>query len=162
MKPIYINFKPSKILNTLLILACMGSVSLLILVEFSNVLKLVLVVLIVSCTAYNTIKKALLLMPWSFIGLHINIKNEWLLQCKNGRNVKVIIRETTVVTPYLTILNFDFCPASFMTDASDNSGKTKMQRYLLSNSLVILPDSIDAENYRQLRMRLRWGTLALG
>ena len=152
MKLIYINFKPSNILTTLLISAGLGSVSMVLLVEFSYVIKILLLVLIVICTVYFVIDKALLLMPYSFVTLRVGINDDWQLQSKDGRNVEIFLSKDSVVTAHLTILNFRIAPVS----SSERSIKNILQNYLFSHSLVILPDSVDAENYRQLRLRLRW------
>jgi len=112
-------------------------------------------ILIALSTIYYAMDKALLLMPWSYVKLHVDVKNEWKLQCKDGRNVVILISKDSVVTPHLTILNFNIYRAN--TDGSKSNNQA--QNYLLSSSIVILPDNIDAESYRQLRVRLRWGQL---
>ncbi|HSI38251.1 MAG TPA: protein YgfX [Methylotenera sp.] len=136
MKPIQLNFKPSYILTMLLILASVGACCMLIIVDLSWQLSLLISSAVIGLASYGVLQKGLLLLPWSYVALSINIKNEWRLIRKDGRHVEIIVREDSVVTPYLTVVNFE----SFW-----------------SRSLVILPDAVDAESYRQLRVRLRWG-----
>lgn len=152
MKSIYINFKPSNILSILLISAGLGSVTLLFLVELSHLTRLLLAMLIVFCTIYSVINRALLLMPWSFVALRADKNNAWQLQCKDGRSIQIFISKESLVTAHLTILNFTIATAS----ASEHSIKNALQHYLLNNAVVLLPDSMDAENFRQLRLCLRW------
>ena len=136
MKPIQLNFKPSYILTMLLILASVGACCMLIIVDLSWQLSLLVGSVVIGLASYSVVEKGLLLLPWSYVALSINIKNEWLLIRKDGRHVEIIVREDSVVTPYLTVVNFE---------------------YFWGRSLVILPDAVDAESYRQLRVRLRWG-----
>ena len=63
---------------------------------------------------------------------------------KDGRRQEVRIMPSTVVTPLLTVVHYRlhesacYCP----------------MRYVL-----ILADAVDAEDYRRLRVCLRWATL---
>ena len=136
MKPIQLNFKPSYILTMLLILASVGACCMLIIVDLSWPLSMLIGCAVIGLASYSVLEKGLLLLPWSYVALSINIKNEWRLIRKDGRHIEIIVSEDSVVTPYLTIVNFE---------------------YFWSRSLVILPDAVDAESYRQLRVRLRWG-----
>lgn len=108
----------------------------LIIVDLSWQLSLLISSVVIGLASYSVLEKGLLLLPWSYVALNINIKNEWRLIRKDGRHVEIIVREDSVVTPYLTVVNFE---------------------YFRLRSLVILPDAVDAESYRQLRVRLRWG-----
>jgi toxin CptA len=51
-----------------------------------------------------------------------------------------IISGDSFVTPYLTVLNL------------------KPEGARFAHALVILPDSLEAESFRRLRVRLKWGT----
>lgn len=124
-----------------------------ILVDLSWQLSLLLSSAVVGSALYSMLEKGMLLLPWSYVSLNINIKNEWRLIRKDGRHIEVAVRANSVVTPYLTVVNFE--------KKNVNSPKISqpylLARFLWVRSLVIFPDVVDAESYRQLRVRLRWG-----
>ena len=62
-----------------------------------------------------------------------------LLVARNGDQVTARVLADSLVTPYITVLN------------------VLPQGSHLARSVIILPDSLDAESFRQLRVWLRWG-----
>ncbi|MEO6422439.1 MAG: protein YgfX [Candidatus Nitrotoga sp.] len=63
-----------------------------------------------------------------------------LLVARNGDQVTARILADSLVTPFITILNV-----------------LPRGKYL-ARSVIILPDSLDTESFRQLRVWLRWGS----
>ena len=63
-----------------------------------------------------------------------------LLVARNGDRVTARILADSLVTPFITILN------------------VLPQGSYLARSVIILPDSLDAEAFRQLRVWLKWGS----
>lgn len=101
--------------------------------------------LIWLATIYVLIRDSLLLFPWSPVGLHINAKNELKVIRKDGRILdELCLKEDSVVTPLLTIIHYR------------TSSMTWQQR-LFGPCLIILPDSAEADDFRQLRVWLLWG-----
>ena len=62
-----------------------------------------------------------------------------MLVARNGDQVTARVLADSLVTPYITVLN------------------VLPQGAYLARSVIILPDSLDAESFRQLRVWLRWG-----
>jgi len=60
------------------------------------------------------------------------------LETRDGQYLPCVILGSTFVAPYLVVLN------------------VKLLNKFLGCSVVILPDSIDGEEFRQLRVLLRW------
>jgi toxin CptA len=60
------------------------------------------------------------------------------LVARNGDQVTARVLADSLVTPYITVLN------------------VLPQGSYLTRSIIILPDSLDAESFRQLRVWLRW------
>jgi hypothetical protein len=56
----------------------------------------------------------------------------------------LIVCADSVVTPYLTVVRY-------------RSNNASLLRHIFTAPLIILPDAIDVESYRQLRVWLRWG-----
>ncbi len=63
-----------------------------------------------------------------------------VLTLRGGDQLAGQVLRTTLVTPFLTVLN------------------VRPQGARLARSVVILPDSLNAESFRQLRVRLKWGS----
>lgn len=61
------------------------------------------------------------------------------LALRDGNKLEGTISGDSLVTPWLTVLNF------------------LPQDSRFAHSVVILPDSLDAESFRQLRVWLKWG-----
>ena len=63
-----------------------------------------------------------------------------LLVARNGDQVTARVLADSLVTPFITVLN------------------VLPQGTHLARSVIIVPDSLDAESFRQLRVWLRWGS----
>ncbi|TFW70779.1 hypothetical protein C3Y98_08885 [Methylotenera oryzisoli] len=85
------------------------------------------------------------LLPWSPVALHVNAKNQLNITRKDGQSLSDLsLNGDSIVTPWLTILQFRPKDAIYW------------QR-LLNHSVLILPDSTDAQSFRQLRVWMLWG-----
>ena len=144
MKPIQLDFKPSIVLTLIIGAIGLGAGAILILPTLIWQIKLMLGIVILSVVIYNVCHYGLLLLPWSCVALNVSSSNQLELVRKDGKCLQVNISSDSVVTPYLTVIN------CIVQDA--NSFKR-----LFSRHLVILPDMLEAEAYRQLRVWLRWG-----
>lgn len=108
-------------------------------------IKLLLVVAVVLSAAYAVYGYGLLLLPWSGVALMVNAKNELQITRRNGVQLSdLLVCADSVVTPYLTIVRY-------------HPKNAPMLRRIFTARLIIMPDAIDAESYRQLRVWLRWG-----
>ena len=67
--------------------------------------------------------------------------DQWLLEDASGRQFRAILQPTTVVHPSVVVLNFKL---------PDNAW------WWRKRAVVILKDSIDGDQFRRLRVRLRW------
>lgn len=117
----------------------------LILLDLYWQLKLAIVTVIAFSAGYAVYCYGLLLLPWSCIALAVNAKNQLLVTRRDGTQmVDVAVAADSVVTPYLTVVRFYRKNAAVLSR-------------IFSLQMIILPDSLDAESYRQLRVWLRWG-----
>lgn len=118
--------------------------------------KLLLVLVISGSASYVVCCYGLLLLPWSCVALNVNVKNQLQLIRKDGKTLDVVAQGNSVVTPYLTVLN---CKLSNRDQLAGMSFITQflLKLNLTNVSLTILPDALDHESYRQLRVWLRWG-----
>lgn len=156
MKPIQLNFKSSIQLSALIVGVSFGACCILIPLTLFWQIKLLLSLVILGSASYAVCCDGLLLLPWSCVALSVNVKNQLQLIRKDGKVLDVVVQENSVVTPYLTVLN---CKLSNSDQLDDMQWMTRrlLQLNLTQLSVTILPDALDSESYRQLRVWLRWG-----
>lgn len=94
-------------------------------------------VLLVSATFYLK-RDALLTAQNSTIALQVHSDCQCEIQNRLGEWEDVELLGTSFVAPYLTVLNFKI------------AGKR------LAKHVVIFPDAVDSEHFRQLRVLLKW------
>ena len=144
MKPIQLDFKPSIRLTLIICMMGLGAAAILILPAWIWQIKLLLALLISGAVIYNVCQYGLLLLPWSCVGLSVDSRNQLQLARRDGKVLSVDVCGDSVVTPYLTVVNCRIQDANIFAR-------------LLTRHLLILPDMLDAEASRQLRVWLRWG-----
>lgn len=147
MKPIQLDFKPSLALMLIICTMGLGAGVILILPALVWQIKLLLGFGILAASMHALCRYGLLLLPWSCVALNVNSHNELTLVLRNGDLLQVQVCHDSVVTPFLTVVNCKGKDARLLVR-------------LLAMHLVILPDMLDAEDYRQLRVWLRWGKLS--
>jgi hypothetical protein len=109
-------------------------------------LRVLLMLMVLLLVVYNVWRYALLRLPNAVIAISVNKANQLHLVLKNGQQIEVIVQPNTVVTAFLTVLN---CVPK---------EATTLQK-LLAKHVVILADAVDVEQFRQLRVWLRWAKL---
>jgi len=67
------------------------------------------------------------------------------VRLRNGKTARGQVVEGSFVAPYLTVVRYRV---------------TGARRFSMDKSVLILPDSIDRELFRMLRVRLKWGKAA--
>ena len=148
MKPIRVNFKPSFIACVLFAAVTISALCIVMLQTFAWQIKLIACVMIAGMGVYTICQHGLLVLHGSCVAILINQKNQIQLLLKDDRLVEVTLLPNSVMTTSLTILN----------------GQPKeafgWQR-LLTHHILIFADCVDAEQYRQLRVWLRWGYPAI-
>lgn len=101
-------------------------------------LDLIAIAVLVASLVYDLRKTALLQAPDAVIGLEITSDDKFSIQTRRGEWIESEVLGSTYVTSFLTILNLKVI----------DSGRT--------TRAVILPDSLNAEDFRKLRVWLRW------
>jgi toxin CptA len=103
--------------------------------------------------------------PRSVFGFELTDDMTCILETKEG-NIACAILGSTFVAPYLTVLELK--PLESQEESAGSSGAAQKgsrgwrggwwrnRRKRAPRSLVILPDAIDTEIFRQLRVLLRW------
>lgn len=108
-------------------------------------IKLMLIIAIVLSAIYTVGCYGLLRLPSSCVALMVNAKNELQITRRDGVQLADLsVTADSVVTPVMTVI------------AYHRKNATLLSRIFCAR-WIIMPDALDAESYRQLRVWLRWG-----
>lgn len=122
----------------------LGAIAILIPLALVWQIKLLMSIAILSTALYAICLHGLLVLPCSCLALRVNSDNTLTLMLGNGRQLQTAVCRNSVVTPYLTVVNCKMQDAPIF------------MRWF-SMHLVVLPDRLDKETCRQLRVWLRLG-----
>ena len=95
------------------------------------------IVLLASAVFYFK-RDGLLAFPHSIIALQVHSDCQCEIKSRQGEWIEAELLGTSFVAPYLTVLNF------------------KVAGKRLARHIVIFPDAVDSEDFRQLRVLLKW------
>jgi len=128
---------PSQYLAAILTVVHSATIAAFIPLYLPLLAKFLLAAVLLISLGYQLAKLAWLTAPSSSIAIKLE-GDQILLSTRNGEQLPAIILRDSLVTPYLTVLNI------------------KAQGTHVSRSIIILPDSLDKESFRQLRVWLKW------
>jgi toxin CptA len=138
----HFEFQPSRYLVILLAAMHGMAAAIVLLLNLPWEWKSALLAAVLASMLYYLLRDALLRLPSSCIGLFLGEQGGITLLRRDGRQVPCRILPASVVTPRLTVLNI------------------LAEGDCFKRTLVILPDSLKAELFRQLRVWLKWHQLA--
>ncbi|WP_411182366.1 protein YgfX [Nitrosomonas sp. Is37] len=108
-------------------------------IDWSIFIKLIGTILLAISLYLYLRYHALLLSPRSIVSLHFSEDGSTCTaQTQSNEHITFIVKSDTFVTPYLTVLSM------------------KSPYSIFPRNIVIFPDGINAEKFRQLRIWLRW------
>jgi len=145
--PLQIELKPSKIALGVTLIVHLGAVVALLLSSISIAIKSLGMLLIVSSTLYSLsrigwTRHFKLSLRWVPIFKSVCWRDEfWYLRVDNGTEYIAQLLPSSYVSRWLVVVNLR------VTDLPWHSRNV---------SLLFLPDNIDKELFRRLRIRLRW------
>lgn len=134
----HFKFHPSHYLAAILMAAHGATLAALFSLPFPLWVKTALTFLLLLNLGYQLRRAAWLSAPSAAVALKLEGELA-LLTTRAGEQLSGQILRDSLVTPHLTVLN------------------VLSQGARLARSVVILPDSLDAEAFRQLRVWLKWG-----
>ncbi len=135
--PLRLELKPSPKLLWVLAFAHLGAAGLLLTTSLPAWAVSCLALGVLGSFLWLTTRHALLMQSGAVVWLLWGAGNEWLLGARDGTRMAAQLNPQSFVRPWLTVLLL--APAS--------GGPMR--------NVVILPDSLDAESFRRLRVRLR-------
>ena len=133
-----IRLKPSGYLTLLLSAAHTIAIGLVLALPLPIGLKLITTLVFCVSLVFYLRRNARLAAPNSIIALEIMEDCACAIETRSGKRLDCILLPTSYVSASLTILNL------------------KADGEMLARHVVILPDSINPEDFRKLRVLLRW------
>ena len=133
-----IDLRPSRILAAILVIAHGAAIAVIALVSVPLWLKLIAIAALAVNLMFEIRQTVLLRAPDAVVALEIASDDALSIQTRRGDWITCEVLGSTYVIYFLAIVNLK----------EQGSGRAKRA--------VILPDSIDAEDFRKLRVWLRW------
>jgi toxin CptA len=134
----HFKFSPSFHLAVMLCMAHGAFLMVLPLLALPFWSRLMLAAVALFSLAYYLRRDAWLRAPYSCVELALE-GSDAVLKLRNGVQLRGGIAHGSLVTPYLTMLN------------------VSLPEWHRTRSVIILPDSMAKDSFRQLRVWLRWG-----
>ena len=131
-------FQPSYYFAAMLVAAHGVTLAALFPLAFPIWAKTALAFFVLLSLGYHLWREAWLSAPSASVGLMLE-GDQVVLTTRDGEKLTGQILRDSLVTPFLTVLNVLPQGARF------------------ARSVIIMPDSMDAESFRQLRVWLKWG-----
>ena len=132
------SLRPSHILAAILILAHGAAITVVALVGMQQWLQLLAIAALLANLAYVVARAALLRGSSAVVALEVTSDNALSIQTRSGEWIECEVLGSTYVVSFLTVLNL----------REIEKGSVR--------HIMILPDSMDAEDFRRLRVWLRW------
>ncbi len=136
--PLHVRIGPSRRLTGLLVLVHVAAWAVLYPLAFPATLKLALAAAIVASGVHSVLKTALLRSRHAIVALEIDNEGMKVRERGTGQWRACRVLGTTFVSNHLTVLNLELV----------KSGKIR--------HVVLLSDNVDRDDFRRLRVRLRW------
>lgn len=133
-----ITLRPSWVLAAILAVAHGAAIAMIALVSLPPWLQLIAIAAFVLNLIFEVRKSALLRSPNAVVAIDITSDDAFSIQTRRGGRIECEVLGSTYVTVFLAVLNL----------REIDSGAARR--------VTILPDSIDKEDFRKLRVWLRW------
>lgn len=153
-----VRLKPSMRLAMTLSLAHFSAIGLLWPLTLPAIAQLAGSAILALSLVFHLRRYALLSSPASVRGLELSDEMICTLELGRGERITCTLLGSSFVAPYLTVLELK--PLRILESGKSMQSLTPVSRSPLrifsGRSVTILPDGIDAEEFRQLRVLLRW------
>lgn len=134
----HFTFHPSNYLALSVVFAHAVVAAVLFFISIPAAALVLLLVVLTGSAAYYVLRDARLILDSAWVALSLDAEGVVLTNRKGETWAGKLLR-TSVVTPYLVVLNIEI-----------NGQRCR-------GNIALMPDSMDAESFRQLRVTLKWG-----
>lgn len=131
------SLQPSRTFTSLLMAVYSVALLVIFMLPLGALAKSALAVLLISSLVYYGCRDAWLLLPTSHVAIRLD-GDGVVLKSRDGREISARVSRDSVVTPLLTILN---------VSSQDRQN---------IHAVIIFPDSMDKERFRELRVLMKW------
>ena len=134
----HFTFHPSRYLILMIVMAHAVAAGAFLFVPISKIALFLLLIVLAVSMVYYVLRDAGLILGGAWIALGLE-DDRVVLHNRKGEEVVGALLRSSVVTPYLVVLNIAL------------PGQRSRR------NVVLMADSMDAESFRQLRVALKWG-----
>jgi toxin CptA len=144
MHQIVLGIRPSIVLS--LVLGAMSLLGVVCLAVLPWPWRLLSWLMLLAAAGHAILQHGLRRLKHSVVTLQLKPDNSVSILLKDGRRQAVRIMPSTVVTPLLSVVHYRLQESAW---------------YWPMRHVLILADAVDAEDYRRLRVHLRWSKLPI-
>jgi toxin CptA len=144
MHQIELGIRPSIVLS--LVLGAMSLLGVVCLAVLPWPWRLLSWLMLLAAAGHAILQHGLRRLKHSVVTLQLKPDNSVSILLKDGRRQAVRIMPSTVVTPLLSVVHYRLQESAW---------------YWPMRHVLILADAVDAEDYRRLRVHLRWSKLPI-
>lgn len=134
-----VSLKPSRYITAVLIAVHTAAAAVVWPLQMSEAAKVTLAAFLVASLAISLRRHALLKARGAIVQVVLKGADTVSVRTRDGSWREARILGTTYVSPVLTALN------------------VKAEGFKLVRHIVLVPDNVDSEDFRKLRVALRWG-----
>lgn len=139
VKPLHVVLRPSRLLALSLGGACVSAAVLISLLPLPLWAQGLCLLVVICATAYHFSRHVWLRLPQSITALEVGGKGEFRCFTRASAWCDAVVLGSSFVTPQLTVLNL------------------RLPHRRLAQHVVLLPDALESDAFRRLRVWLRWG-----
>lgn len=139
MKPVHVALQPSRQLAWLLVLMGCSMCTVAVLLPIPLWSRVLAGIAVAGAVLYHLARDAALRLPWSVLALEVGAGESLRVLGRGEGWSDAEVLGSSFVTPWLCVINVRL-PGRFWT-----------------RTVVLLPDSAQAEPFRRLRVWLKWG-----
>lgn len=134
-----VTINPSRALAVLLIVVHLGTAAVLVPLDLALWVKVSLALCVATSLAHSLCRHALLKTCGSVTGIELGDRSNARVLTRDGHWREADVLGTTYVSSLFTVLNL------------------RLKASRLARHVLLVPDNSDSEDFRRLRVVLRWG-----
>ena len=159
VKPIHLSLHPSQLLAWIIGLASLLGCIILVFFPIPLAIRIPAILLISASAVYSVLRYALVASAQSITHVSLNHESKLQLTLKDGTKLEVKVLDSSFIAAYLTVLNMQVLEIESPHKQSPFKKSPGLQSLQCGRNvnLILLPDNVDADSFRQLRVWLRWG-----
>lgn len=159
VKPIHLSLHPSRQLAWIIGLASLLGCIILLLFPIHLAIRIPVILLIIVSAVHSVRRHALIASAQSITHVSLNHESKLQLTLKDGTKLEVKVLDSSFIAAYLTVLNMQVLNIQNVDIQSPEKKGLKLRNLQTGSkiNLILLPENVDADSFRQLRVWLRWG-----